>query len=695
VSDTRVLLGVDIGGTFTDFVLIDESGQTRIHKRLTTPDDPSRALLAGFSELDLPPGVVVDLVHGSTIATNALLERKGARTALITTRGFADILEIGRQTRPALYDLHPRKPEPLVPLHWRFEVTERVGSDGRVITPLALDELDPIIEQVFADDVESVAVCLLFSFLHPAHEQAIRGAIRDTRHASHLSDPRVETERGMPFVSLSSEVLPEFREYERTSTTVINAYVAPLMGRYLARLEAGLEEAAIARGQKREGRLRIMQSNGGVISAVTAAAQAARTVLSGPAGGVVGAFQVARLSGYERVITFDMGGTSTDVALCDGSVPTTSEGDIGGLPLRLPMIDIHTVGAGGGSLAQVDVGGALTVGPQSAGADPGPVCYGRDGSIPTTTDANLVLGRLDAAHFLGGKMALDVGAAHTALGELAGAMGAESAEAAAWGVVRVANATMERAIRRISVERGHDPRRFALLAFGGAGPVHACDLAEALSIPTVLVPRSPGVLSALGMLVADLVKDYSKTVMLRADDAGWRELGEHFKPLKRRGAEELVTEGVSPGDVALSQALDMRYVGQSHELTVPVSAGDDVQRAFHQAHGRRFGYQNPNEPVEIVNVRVVARGALIKPHFPRETPGGPDPTAALFGRKGVSFGQRGPVNAGLYARELLRAGNVIAGPAIIFQLDTTTVLPPGWSAQVDPWGTLVITSSEE
>ena len=679
-----MLLGVDIGGTFTDFVTIDETGDVRIHKRLTTPKDPSQALLAGVLELHLPPGHATDVVHGSTIATNALLERKGARTALVTTRGFADVLQIGRQIRPSLYALHPRKPPPLIPAHWRFEVTERVSSDGSVITPLLLDELGPIVEQLLADKIESVAVCLLFSFLHPDHEQAIRDSIQDTTRAAGSA----------PFVSLSSDVLPEFREYERTSATVINAYVAPLMSRYLSRLDTGLEGR----------RLRIMQSNGGVISAATAASQAARTVLSGPAGGVVGAYHVAQLSGFDQTITFDMGGTSTDVALCDDGIPTTSEGEIGGMPLRLPMLDIHTVGAGGGSLAQVDDGGALTVGPQSAGADPGPVCYSRGGTIPTTTDCNLILGRLDVDHFLGGEMALDLNAARAALGVLAQGMGVDSIASAAWGAIRVANATMERAIRRISVERGHDPRRFALLAFGGAGPLHACELAGALNIPTVLVPRTPGVLSAMGMLVADLVKDYSQTIMLRVEPSHGsidpaelphqdvlEMLGKRFRPLEERGRKELISEGVTPSNMSLNQALDMRYVGQSHELTVPMFDGRDVIEAFHQAHQRRFGHQHPDEPIEIVNLRVVAKGALTKPRFPTQARGGSDPSAARIGHKAVFFGPSTPIETGLYAREHLQAENEIAGPAIIFQLDTTTVVPPGWHARVDDYGTLVIT----
>jgi N-methylhydantoinase A len=665
-----MLLGVDIGGTFTDFVLIDAAGRTRISKRLTTPDDPARAVLAGIEELKLPPDETVDLVHGSTIATNALLERKGARTALITTRGFADVLEIGRQNRPSLYDLQPHKPVPLIPAEWRFEVTERVASDGRVVTPLALEELDPLISRLLATEIESVAVCLLFSFLRPQHEQAIRERIDGTG----------QTSSRVPFVSLSSEVLPEFREYERTSATAINAYVAPLMARYLVRLEERLVGH----------RLRIMQSNGGVISASTAAAQAARTVLSGPAGGAVGAFHIAQLSGYDRVITFDMGGTSTDVALCDQHVPTTNQGEIGGMPLPLPLIDIHTVGAGGGSLAQVDAGGALNVGPQSAGADPGPVCYAQGGRIATTTDANLVLGRLDAAHFLGGDMPLDEAAARQALERLAFQMGAESPQAAAWGVIRVANATMVRAIRRISVERGHDPRRFALLAFGGAGPLHACDLATALSIPTVLVPQTPGVLSALGMLVADLVKDYSRTVMLRADDLSWSDLQAHFEPLWTRGRQELIQEGVAPADISLEQALDMRYVGQSHELTVPVTSETEIRRAFHQAHQRRFGHQHASEPIEIVNIRVLARGAQTKPRFTRAVPVG-EARPPRIGQKDVYFESAAPIATALYQRGQLRAGHALDGPAVIFQLDATTVVPPGWHAQVDPFKTLVIT----
>ncbi|MBI3731965.1 MAG: hydantoinase/oxoprolinase family protein, partial [Chloroflexi bacterium] len=464
--DEIELLGVDIGGTFTDFVLL-RNDQLVIHKLLSTPDDPSRALLEGVRDLRLASDG--EIIHGSTVATNALLERKGARTALLTTRGFADVIEIGRQNRLRLYDFAQSKPAPFVPPEWRFEVAERLDEQGRVLLPIDANDLNALGERLIAEQIESLAVCFLFSFLNPAHERAVRAALQ------------------IPYLSLSSDVLPEYREYERVSTTVINAYVAPIVARYVEQLEHGLAGR----------RLRMMQSNGGSIRATTAKSVAARTALSGPAGGVVGAFAAAQLAGFDQIITFDMGGTSTDVSLCAGEPLETSEGSIAGFPLRLPMLDIHTVGAGGGSLARVDAGGALRVGPESAGAKPGPACYGRGGAHVTVTDANLLLGRLAPGKFLGGRMRLDVPAAEAATDRLAQAMDCDRLTAAA-GVVRVVNATMERAIRRVSIERGFDPREFTLVAFGGAGPMHACALAAALNIPRVLVPRHPGVLSALG-----------------------------------------------------------------------------------------------------------------------------------------------------------------------------------------------------
>ncbi|MCI0394503.1 MAG: hydantoinase/oxoprolinase family protein [Chloroflexi bacterium] len=666
-------LGVDTGGTFTDFAWLDESGRLRIHKQLSTPHDPAEAILAGLAAVQIPETAAI--VHGSTVATNALLERRGARTALITTAGFADVLAIGRQNRPELYALVPQKPEPLVPRHWRFEVRERITAEGEILVPLDLADVRSILARLVADQIESVAVCLLFSFLRPEHEQLIKDVL---------------AAGGNFHLSLSSEILPEYREYERTAATVINAYVAPLMARYLGRLAEGLAPRPLA----------VMQSNGGVIGARTAGQQAARTVLSGPAGGVVGARFVAGPAGYDQIISFDMGGTSTDVALCPGRLPVTAEGEIAGLPLRLPMIDIHTVGAGGGSLAGVDAGGALHVGPQSAGATPGPACYGLAGraSLPqaTVTDANLVLGRLDAGHFLGGAMRLDETAARLALAELARAMAVGSAEEAAWGVLQVANATMERAIRRISVERGYDPRDFTLVAFGGAGPLHACDLAGSLQIPQVLIPGAPGVLSALGMLAAAPAKDYSQTVMRPVGEetrgGGWLEVV--FRGLAERALAEMAAEGYGGSEVVLQRSLDVRYAGQSHELTIPLgdeTASGPVSALFHRAHERRYGYSRPEATVEVVNARLAAVASIARPALPQQPAGEADATPAVVGQKMVWFDRR-PAPTTLYDREKLRPGHRFAGPAVVFQYDTTTVIPPGWDAVVDAWGLTLVRS---
>jgi N-methylhydantoinase A len=593
------------------------------------------------------------------------------------------VLEIGRQTRPDLYALHPTRPAPLVPANRRFELRERVDKQGEVIVPLDLEATDAIVGHLLEQGIESVAISFLFSFLNPTHERQVHERILA------LGGDRT------PFVSLSSEILPEYREYERTSTTVINAYVAPLMGRYLSNLEEGLEQQ----------RLRIMQSNGGIISAQAARTLAARTALSGPAGGVVGAFELARIAGFEQAITFDMGGTSTDVSLCPGLAQETTEGTIAGLPLRLPILDIHTVGAGGGSIARLDSGGALRVGPQSAGADPGPVCYGHDRAHEiTVTDANLALGRLDAGHFLGGRMPLDADRTMAQMQDLARRLSLPL-EAAAWGVLRVAHSNMERAIRTISVERGHDPRRFTLVAFGGAGPLHACELAAALHIPRVLVPPHPGVLSALGMILADVVKDYSQTVMLPVAAADAAILEDWFAPLLERATSDLKAEGFAQDSASFVPALDMRYVGQSFELTIPFpgllpetpvsNLPGRLTDDFHAAHRQRFSYASDGEPIEIVNLRLKAIGKTAKPQFTRQQRGTLDPKAAHLGYKQVYFADRAsphaarPILTALYERESLTPGNIIVGPAVIFQLDTTTVVPPDWAATVDGWGNLV------
>jgi N-methylhydantoinase A len=666
-----MILGIDVGGTFTDFVLLDDAGRVCIHKLLTTARDQSVAILQGMADMEV--GLETVVVHGATVATNALLERRGARTALVTSEGFCDVLEIGRQTRPDLYALHPTRAAPLVPAPWRFELPERVDRRGTVLVPLDPSDTEAIVRQILDEQIESVAVCFLFSFLNPSHEQLVRERIAAMGGEA------------APHISLSSDVLPEYREYERTATTVVNAYVAPLMSRYLTNLEEGLQGR----------RLRIMQSNGGIISADAARTLTARTALSGPAGGVVGAFALARMAGFEDVITFDMGGTSTDVSLCPGHIQETTEGMIAGLPLRLPIIDIHTVGAGGGSIARLDTGGALRVGPESAGSDPGPVCYGRDTAREiTVTDANLALGRLDADHFLGGRMRLDLDRTGVRMEELARHLSL-SPESAAWGVIRVANSNMERAIRTISIERGHDPRRFTLVAFGGAGPLHACELAAALRVPRVLIPPYPGVLSALGMILADVVKDYSQTVMLPAEQANLETLERLFAPLRERAWADLHDEGIGDGEITMLPALDMRYVGQSYELKVDIKAEAEGGAqanvdGFHAAHRQRFSYASEGEAVEIVTLRLKAVGRMSKPRFSHQPLKDLDPRAATVGYKQVHFYAARPVPAALYERERLVPGNMVVGPAVVFQLDTTTVIPPSWAATVDSWGNLVV-----
>lgn len=676
-----MFIGIDVGGTFTDFVLL-EDGMLRVHKESTTPQDQSRAILAGltrFGMLDDPPERV-EIVHGTTVATNALLERQGARTALLTTAGFVDIIEIGRQNRPHLYELHQQRPPPLAPPDLRFEAVERLDIHGSVLTPLDEDALRRTAAAIASADPESLAICFLFSFRNAAHEQ---------RAAQILS----QSCPGLP-TSLSSDILPEYREYERTATTVINAYVRPLVSRYLARLTDALAGIPI----------RVMQSNGGAMGTAQAATEPARLVLSGPAGGVVGAFRLAQMAIEReereplsllpleaRIITVDMGGTSTDVALCPRTIPRTTESEVAGLPLRLPIIDIHTVGAGGGSLAHVDVGGGLRVGPQSAGALPGPICYGRGGEQPTVTDANLILGRLDAKQFLGGSgvLTLDVAAAETALAALGERLGGLSAQKAALGVVRVANATMERAVRRVSVERGHDPRDFVLVPFGGAGPLHACDLADTLGIPRIFLPPSPGVLSALGLLMADIVYESSQALLINADRlvAHPFTLQEAISALEKLATAVLAKEGIT--EPTLEMFLDIRYRGQSYELTVSLAqpaTSAAVQQAveeFHAAHAVRYGYAMHDEIVEIVTLRLRGTGPGVELHLPHEPLGLPEPDVAQMGTKPVWFRPDSPHISTCYDRARLRPGHRFDGPAMVFQFDTTTVVAPGWTAFVD------------
>ncbi len=655
------LLGVDIGGTFTDFVLLRD-GELIVHKLLSTPEQPSNALLQGVQDLTL--AMNGEVIHGSTVATNALLERKGARTALVTTHGFADVIEIGRQNRPKLYDFFQTKPAPFVPPAWRFELHERLDAQGHVLNALHPAEVEAIVERLAAERIESVAVCFLFSFLNPTHEQMVKEAI-DANSKARTSKTQ--------FISLSSDILPEYREYERVSTTVINAYVAPVVARYVAQLEQGLKGR----------RLRMMQSNGGSITAATAKNVAARTALSGPAGGVVGGFTVAQRAGYAQVITFDMGGTSTDVALCAGHPQETHEGLIAGFPLRLPMLDIHTVGAGGGSLARVDSGGALRVGPESAGANPGPACYGRGGNQITVSDANLLLGRIAPDKFLGGRMRLDEAAAHAAMDDLSRAMQCD-AQTAAQGVMRVVNATMERAIRQVSIERGYDPREFTLIAFGGAGPLHACALAEALNIPRVLVPRYAGVLSALGMLAADLVKDFSQSALKKFDSLDDGSIGSMVEPILQRARMEMAVEGIRADQLILQFSMDLRYVGQSYEINVAYDNPPGTLARFHVAHLQRFGHADERLPVELVTLRVKAIGQTTKPSF---KPHVPRPTSQAANRQS-QFAIR---NSSM--RDELQVGDRVVGPCVINQFDATTYVEEGWLGEVDAYLNLVLQRS--
>ena len=659
----KTVVGIDVGGTFTD-IAIFEDGRLNVHKLPSTPDDPSRGILQGVAETGITEA---DFVHGSTVSTNALLEGKGGRTALVTTQGFEDVLEIGRQARSELYDLNMDRAPALAPRELRFGLPERVDHTGNIVEDLTHSAIETLVGLLQVAQVDAVAVSFLFSFLNSAHEEMLMAALQRLP--------------GPPFISISSRVLPEFREYERTSTVVVNAYVGRMMERYLGRLEKSLSQG-----------LRIMQSSGGSITARLASEQPVRTILSGPAGGVVGAFYTGVQAGYPDIITLDMGGTSTDVSLCPGRIKETTGSSVGGYPISVPMIEIHTVGAGGGSIARLDSGGALTVGPQSAGADPGPACYGRGDQI-TVTDANLILGRLRPDHFLGGRLTLDPARSQGLMSSLASLMAA-GVEDTALGIVRVVNANMERAIRTISLERGYDPRRFTLVPFGGAGPMHCCDLAQELGIPRVLVPTRPGILSALGVAIANVVKDYSRTVMLRGDDVDRDRLEEEFHGMERLAREELRREGLPVEEMAARRYLDARYVGQSYELTIdyPPARTDlvrSISRSFYRVHLQRFGYADRAEPVEVVNLRLKLELVVEKPHLDPQPIGPADPTGARIGAAAVVF-KGGSRETPLYLRETLRTGNRLQGPALVLQMDTTTVVPPGWTGEVDPFGNLVL-----
>lgn len=654
-------VGVDIGGTFTDLVL-SNNGQLTIHKLLSSPHNPAESMLNGLETIT-PGGLatLTQVAHGSTVATNAILERKGAKTALITTYGFRDVLLIGRQNRPVLYALHPTMPEPLIPRERCYEVPERLDYQGEVLIQLDMDALDSILDQIANDDVDSIAVCFLFSYVNPDHEQQVK---------QHILERGIVSQDWQ--VVLSSDVLPEFREYERTSTVALEAYVRPIMSGYISQLEQELPQ---------DTSLRIMKSDGGVMRASRVREQSIHTALSGPAAGVIGAFHLSKLAGYEQIITLDMGGTSTDVALINGQPEPRPESQINELPLRIRMLDIETIGAGGGSIARVDAGGALRVGPESAGANPGPVVYGQDGTQVTTSDANAILGRLDAQHFLGGAMMLDLDAGHEAMRQLAEQIGLSDIETAK-GVIDIANVNIDRAVRRVSIARGHDPRDFTLVAFGGAGPLHACEVAQRLDIPRVLVPHTPGVLCALGLLVADVAVDYSKSVMQLATTGVIAKLRAEQIALIALGQQDLEQEGIPKDDMIFNSTLDMRYEGQAYELNIPFKK--NVIQAFHDTHRQTYGHAMEHRQVEIVNLRVNGIGVIDKPVFNATLADAYH--AQPFDSKPSPLGG----SMSLYHRQDLKTGATFEGEALVFQLDSTTYVPSGWLARVDGYLNLIL-----
>ena len=696
-AETAIIrsIGVDTGGTFTDIVM-RINGDLFTHKVLSTPQNPAHAVIQGVGEIlrlhntdavgaGLPSPYIV---HGSTVATNALLERRGARIALVTTKGFEDVLEIGRQARPSLYDFFVERPAPLVPTDRRFGISERTLHTGEIQTEIEPTDLDALASELATLQLDAVAICFLFAYVNPQNEKIV---------AEHLARLRIP-------ISCSHEVLPEYREYARFSTTVANAYIRPTLERHLSTLTDS---------EQFPESFQLMLSNGGSVSveAFQGRLQAEnlpsqdtsvgiRTVLSGPAGGVLGAYQVAKTAGYDQIITFDMGGTSTDVSLCNNGISLTTESTISGLPIKVPLIDIHTVGAGGGSIAIVDAGGALRVGPESAGADPGPICYGNNGEDITVTDANLFLGRIAATQFLGGAMSLDLDRTSAHIEKFAAQLGIPALQAAD-GILKVANAAMERAIKVISVERGFDTRDFTLVSFGGAGGLHAAFMAENLGIETILIPPNGGLLSAYGMLFADVVKDYSQTVLWRFEtdsETLIEALNAGFDELLTRAKNEMKPEGFTPDQLKIDRSLDIRYEGQSYELNILYFTETDAYQQgtqklvqeFHAAHDRRFGYARTDAPVEVVNLRLTATGETDKPPIQLLPLVDADPSEAFTVQNRVVF-EGEALTTDFYRREALQPGNQIAGPAIVTEFSATTIIPPNFSAVVDVYQNLILT----
>lgn len=677
-------LGVDTGGTFTDLALIDDvSGEARLHKLASTPWDPSEAIITGIRELLTGNGVaaedIVYLGHGTTVSINAVLQQKLARTSLITTAGFRDVLELARQRRPDLWDMDVDKPAPVVPRNRRLEVRERLLYDGSVIVPLDEEQIRKMALAFKETGITAVAICFLHSYLNPLHERRAKEILQEICPGC--------------AVSISSEVLPEFREFERFSTTTINAALMPVMSNYLRKLEASVVDLGIPVGPH------IMQSNGGIMGSAAASERPINTLFSGPSAGVIGAAYVSSLTEIADIITFDMGGTSTDVCLVEKGNPlVTNQRALAGFPVKSPTIDVHSIGAGGGSIGWVDTGGFLRVGPQSAGARPGPACYGLGGEEPTVTDANVVLGRLNPERLLSGRMRIDKALAERAILEKVASLMGMDLISAARGIIAIVNSNIIGAIRVISVERGYDPRNFTLVAFGGAGPLHTGQLARELGLPRVLVPESPGVLCALGLLVADLRADFVRTLITPCSRPDVEAINRCYHEMESQAALWLEREQAKPEDSFQERSAEVRYVGQDFGVPVPVSLGDlgraslaQMEETFHAVHEQVHGYCAPGAPVEIAGLSLVARSKVPKPAFRLKERGGRYPSGALIGQRRTHFDEAGGfVECPLYERSRLSPGNVIEGPAILEQMDSTTILLPGQRGEVDGFRNVMI-----
>jgi len=654
-----IKLCVDTGGTFTDFVVFQDN-KIEIYKLLSTPGNPAKAVLDGVNQLNINSRELEHFIYGTTIATNALLERKGAVTCLITTKGFEDIVEIGRQDRPEIYTFYVKKPPPLIPDDLRFGIEERTDIHGRIEAEPEIEEILKLKKIIQNQGIESIAVCFLHAYKNSFNEEKVAELLKDM----HIH------------ISCSSKVLPEYREYERLSTTVVNSYVSPVMSKHISELEGHFSGTNFY----------IMKSNGGIVLSKTIRDEAVHTLLSGPAAGVIGAIEMGKITGNENIITFDMGGTSTDVSLCPGEILTTSESEFDGIPIRIPIIDIYSIGAGGGSIARVDPGGALNVGPESAGADPGPVCYGKGKEI-TVTDANLFTGKLDREFFLGGRMKIFPGRTEAAMKNMASDLNLPPEKLSA-GILQIVNANMEKALSVVSVKKGYDPSKFALFTFGGAGGLHAVELAEKLNIPEVIIPKNQGIFSAFGMLFADIIKDYSLTVLKNTEEMSFTGIKKLFAPLIEKSIGEMKKENIDEKNIIFSLFADLRYSGQSFEITVPFN--EKYIESFHQKHSELYGYSFKNKPVELVTIRLKALYRTKKISLKGSKKWVKNPEKALIKRKQVVFKDRA-IDCNVFKRELMNTGNIVEGQALIYEYSSTTFIPPEYILHIDGFENIRIT----